>query len=470
LALTDSLHDLGLAGDDESESKRPMAAAPVARSAGRAPTLTKQPALSPTLASNPAKHFDALAHPNLLFEKLDQLDSPKTSPEWDESCLSESASLPDIKRSDTRRMDTTIQTAGEVKSKVTEISEGGDIGSSSGRPPSTKDIVESAIAVPEPIHRYPAGTIRDRYDCYSRGVRFIPPTKASLQRRLTPSTEALSSTARKKAGSPALNTPPTSPSLHIHNPALIPTPLRVRRAAAASPPPANIHEKRKSSSESSMALPLGKLAPFSLQKSIKSKRKIRKSIGLPRPTLGATAVKPESIRIKRSSWKSSSVYSRDTKGMSIPPSPKLAPGTDQESEKGLPLDEPSVGRADSMDLVRSKIDDWNLSTGDLELPIPPLFDTQSDVGPKNLRFVVETENPLPVSTGAKGDVPTSFGLAMPVPKIYVGRSSDDVFGDGGSAQNSGRVLRKARYMEMIRSESNRSRCYGRTAPGGAEWI
>lgn len=164
------------------------------------------------------------------------------------------------------------------------------------------------------------------------------------------------------------------------------------------------------------------------------------------------------------------MYSRDTKGMSILPSPMIALGMDQESEKSLPQDEPSPGRANSMDLVRSKIDDWNLHTGDLDLPIPPLFDTQSAVDARGLRLVVETENPVAVSTQPKEDAPTSFGLTIPIPRIYIGRPSDDVFGDGGSAQNSGRVLRRVLDMEMASSKSNRSRYYGRTAPGGAEWI
>jgi hypothetical protein len=59
---------------------------------------------------------------------------------------------------------------------------------------------------------------------------------------------------------------------------------------------------------------------------------------------------------------------------------------------------------------------------------------------------------------------------MPIPKIYIGRASDDVFGDGGSTQNSGRVLKRVLDMEMASTESNVSRYRGRTAPGGAEWI
>jgi hypothetical protein len=482
LALTDSLRGFSHKEDDESERQRRMAA-PAARPAGRAPPLTKQLALFPSPDSNQAKRFDTLARPNLLFEKLDKLDSPKVSAESGESCLSGSTSMPKMKRNGRRRMDTTMQTVQEAKSQIAEIGEGGGFGPfgrSAGKPSSTKEVFESTIAVPKPVHRHkskmPVGDVRNRYDYYSGGARFMRPTKVSLQRRLTPSTELLTSSAFAESGFPALNTPPTSPSLPTHNPTLIPTPLRVRRAAAhaaaASPTPADTNEKHNSSSQSSMAVSPGKLAPFLLQKSIKSKRKIRKSTGFhhQRPNLGTIATKQKPIHIKRRSWKSSSMCSRDTKGVSIPPSPMIALGMDQGSKKSLPQDEPSPARANSMDLDRSKIDDWNLHAGDLALPIPPFFDTQSAVGSRGLRLVVGAENPVAVSTQPKEDTPTSFGLTMPIPRIYIGRPGDDVFGDRGSAQNSGRVLRRVLDMEMASSKSNRSRYYGKTAPGGAEWI
>lgn len=479
LALTHSFPDLGLGENDDSEPDRSMGG-PVARPAGRAPPLTKQLALSRTLVSNPAKCFDTLALPNLLFEKLDKLDSPKVSPETDESCLSGLTSVPKIKRNDKGRMDTTIHTAEEVKSEVAEIGEGGGFGRWSEKPSSTKHIFQRAIAVPKPIHRrkskMPVGNIRDRYDWDSGGLQFIPPTNVLLQRRLTPSTEPLTSSACADSGFSPLNTPPTSHCLPIHHPTLIPTPLRVRRAAAraaaASLTPADTNQKHSFSSGRLMALSPSKLAPFSLQKSIKTKRKIRTSTGFnnPTPSLGTTAAKSKPIRIKRSSWKSSSAYSRDTKGVSILPSSKHAPDMDHESDKNLPLHEPSLGRANSMDLVRSKIDDWNLHTGDLELPIPPLFDTKSKVDPRSSRLFVETENPVPGSTQPKEDVPTSFSLTLPIPKIYVGRSSDDVFSDGKSVQNSDRVLGTVLDVEMVHGESDGSGYYGRTAPGGVEWI
>lgn len=169
----------------------------------------------------------------------------------------------------------------------------------------------------------------------------------------------------------------------------------------------------------------------------------------------------------------SSVYSRDTKAMGILRSPKFASSNDDGSGKGLTVNEPSRSRrrANSMDLVRSKIDEWNLHTGDLRLPIPSSSDRlQSDVGPRSPSLRCERDDQATDSSTAQEDVPTAFGLTMPISNIYVGRLSDDVFGDQGSTRNSGRVLRRALDMEMAGTESNISRYYGRTAPGGAEWI
>jgi hypothetical protein len=63
-----------------------------------------------------------------------------------------------------------------------------------------------------------------------------------------------------------------------------------------------------------------------------------------------------------------------------------------------------------------------------------------------------------------------FGLTMPIPKILVGRYSDDVFCDGGSVQSRRRMLKKVLEMEMAGTESSISEYREKTAPGGAKWI
>jgi hypothetical protein len=96
LALTDGLGDYDVEEADESQSRRLMMA-PVARWAGRPPPQTKQLTLFPTPASKSSKRFDTLAHPILLFEKLDKLDPQKAPPSGVDSVMSGRINL-DIKK------------------------------------------------------------------------------------------------------------------------------------------------------------------------------------------------------------------------------------------------------------------------------------------------------------------------------------------------------------------------------------
>ena len=481
LALTGSLHDLGFEGDNESEPQR-STVPPVARLAGRPPPLTRQLALFPTPVSNSTKRVDTLAHPNLLFERLEKLDPREVAPSSDGSCIPGTTPVPERKRGGDRRKSTVRQSADEAKLQIARTGELGVAGGLSGQPSNTRAILESPIAVPNLIHKHKPKTstrsISHRNDRWAGGVRSIPTRKASLQRCVTRSTEPLTGSASTKSDSGASTTPPTSPPPATNDPTLIPTPLRVRhaavRAAAASPTPAQASKKHNFPSESSIARSPRKLAPFSLRTRHKSKRDARKSIGFyhPKSTLGTAITKPMPVRLKRSSWRGSSVYSRDTRGMSILGSPKCAARANHDRGKILLLKEPSPSRATSVDLVRSKIDGWNLHTADLKLSLPSLSldRPQSDIGSQRPGLRATTDDPASVSEQLKQDFLTPFGLTMQIPKIYVGRPSDDVFGDGGSAQNSGRVLRRVLDMEMASTESNISKHYGRTAPGDAEWI
>jgi hypothetical protein len=463
LALTDSLGDHDVEEVDESQPGR-LVMAPVARSAGQPPLLTKQLALFPAPASKSSKRFDTLAHPILLFEKFDKLDPRKTPPVSTASCLSGSTfTLKSIGHSNSGR-NYMPQTAANVESELGEM-DGAEVASGWAHEQSnTKDIVEPPVALPKPIHKSkpktPVPNILDRYDRYAAGVKFIAPRNASLRRRLTPSTEPLN----------------TGASVNSNDAILVPTPLHMRRtaarAAAASPTPLQASVRHTSPSERPRALSPGKFAPFSLQKSLKSKRYFRKSIGFYHcKSVVRTAVTiPKQTRINRGSWRGSSVYSRDMKSASILQDPACAPVIGDESGTSLPPDELSLGRANSTDLVRSKIDDWNLHTGDLHLSIPPVADRpQSDVGLRSSPLQVDFEIPAPLGSRHQENDHTILELTMPIPKILVGGHSDDVFDNGGSAQSHGRVLRVL-DMEMASTEPSISRYCGKIAPGGAEWI
>jgi hypothetical protein len=473
LALTDSLVDHDVEEVDESQPGR-LVMAPVARSARRPPPLTKQLAVFPTPTSKSSKRFDTLAHPILLFEKLDKLDPRKAPPISTASCPSRSTFTPKSKRHGNSRRNYMPQTTANVKSELGVI-DGAEVASGWGHEQSdTKDIIEPPVALPKPIYKSksqtPVANILNRYDRYAAGVA---PRNASLRGRLTPSIEPLNTGASANSNFVRLTTPPTSPSPATSDTILVPTPLRMRRAAAraaaASPTPLQASVRHISPSERPRSLSPGKFAPFSLQKSLKSKRYFRKSIGFYhcKSAVRTAIAIPKQTHINRGSWKGSSVYSRDMKGMSILQDPACAPVISDESGTSLPPNELSLRRANSTDLVKSKIDGWNLHTGDLHISIPPVADwPRPDVDPRSPPLQIDFENPAPLGSRPQENGHTIFGLTMPIPKILVG---DNVFDDERGAQSRGRVL-KVPDIEMASTESSISRYCGKTAPGGAEWI
>jgi hypothetical protein len=193
---------------------------PVARSAGRPPSLTKQLALFPTSVSKPSKSFDALPHPNPLFGKLDKLDPRNALPVSTASCPPGSTLIPKSKR-DGNSKTGTPQIATNVKSELGEIN---GVKLASGRAneqSNSKVLIRPPVVPPKPIHKSkpktPVANIRDRYDRYAAGVKFISPRNASLRRRLTPSTEPLNAGVSVNSNSVGLT---------------ILTPLHRRHAAA----------------------------------------------------------------------------------------------------------------------------------------------------------------------------------------------------------------------------------------------
>lgn len=506
--------------EEDSVATLPEMPAPVARQAGRAPPLTKQLALFPMPASTPSRRFDTLAHPNLLFAKLDQLDPRKDPSKSAESSQNahpqRSVTLPCTRYGDSRR-NLFIRNNEGMKSETGEI---GVIkrADSSSKNKSDKESVRELAPVclrpaPKGKPRTPIETIRTRYDRTAGRTKFIPPRNTSLRRHMTPSTEPLTASASAESDLVAsTTTPPTSPPPPANTPMLLPTPLRLRRAglrtSAGTPTPIQI--SGKSPSESSMAISPGKLAPFALQKSLRSKRDIRHITGFYHPSMtvggaveqlkqarvmipprpppdpirsGRTWLAPvtstlpglSARRALRKSWKCSSLYSRDSKGMSMLHSPTFPIGNSERSGTSLSsptIENPSPRRASSLELVRKKIDNWDLHTGNLDLSFSPTSLSHrplSDVGPRSPTFPLVIDSLAPLTPRARKEEPTTFGPTIPVPKICVGRPSDDVFGVVESTHGSGRVLRRVLDME-ISTDTTSSRYIGRTAPGGAEWV
>ena len=132
-------------------------------------------------------------------------------------------------------------------------------------------------------------------------------------------------------------------------------------------------------------------------------------------------------------------------------------------------------RASSVDLIRAKIDMWNLHTDNLDMPCSPATTANrpiSDLGPRSPIYchIPESCRREISSTRTQGSDMTTFGLTLHAPRVFIGRPSDDVFEDMEDTRASCHVLKRVPGMEMVNSESDLSKYIGKTAPGGAEWI
>ena len=175
-------------------------------------------------------------------------------------------------------------------------------------------------------------------------------------------------------------------------------------------------------------------------------------------------------RSKRPSIQASSVYSRDTLGVSYvrsPLSPAFSdkpPVTDGGGVEGM------ARKASSLDLLRSKIDNWDLHTAYLNFSTSPsstLKRALSDLGPRSPTFPALG----PASTDTTREVSEHQTGERTVPKIFLGRPSDDIFRDPSPKVESGRVLKRVIDMEVAGAMASLTRSLSNSsAPGGANWI
>jgi hypothetical protein len=87
------------------------------------------------------------------------------------------------------------------------------------------------------------------------------------------------------------------------------------------------------------------------------------------------------------------------------------------------------------------------------------------------------KNTAPETPKVRTASSTIFGARMPVPKISIASSSDDVFGSAPVAEKmndvvieDGRVFKRIRAMESKLSHEDLVIYGGKTAPGGVEWV
>ena len=133
----------------------------------------------------------------------------------------------------------------------------------------------------------------------------------------------------------------------------------------------------------------------------------------------------------------------------------------------------TMRKASSLELLQCKIDDWNLDIGDIIFPLTPsseLRRAQSDTHVRSPTFPDLDTRSLGEEDASRSKKTRALA---PVPKICVGRPSDDIFRDPAPDFDRGRVLRRILDMEIESTNHTpvepRAPSQG-SAPGVADWI
>ena len=454
-----------------------------ARSAGRPPPLTKQIAKFP-LPESISTGSDKLAHPKKLFERLEQLGKEQEHAgqgqtptiTYDVCETGPSSTVPLVnrgKKGDSKNVEVyggtaphaSIKTTLAIRTNNTHCRKG------SWNPFANKvsDIARSGT-VTRP--KTPVSEIRDYYSRGEKEKKHKPWMTDPLSKTLTPSTEPLTASVFADPEHATASTPPSSLPVHVSRLSLLPTPLRPRkdlRATAETPTPVPRERGANSSSAAFLESP-GKLAPLHrVLKSNCTKRhskgffhahppgqetKVTNSNTKPRPVklnlASSFRIQSPRVPIRRHSIDStcsmlsplvgyqgarqsilaSSIYSRDTKGLSFARSP-ISPTFAKEAtiEEETEQDTAQVKHATSLDLLR-KIDNWDLTTDDVHLSSSPpymLKRTLSDSGACSPAFPNPHPSMIVVESTRADSHRAPFGLRTSIPKISIGRPSDDIF-------------------------------------------
>lgn len=492
----------------------PLALKP--RSAGRPPPLTKQLEKFPIPKSSSYGSSKEM-HPNKLFANLEEIgrkDSTSDAAETTKSQRARGNTLSDI-TSETSSVFTNNKSYGGNREQLRVT------------PKKSPKSARDKIATFPSSHIHRAGTVtrprtpvaeyRELYERAAAEARSQPFRSISLRRELTPSTEPLTVSPAPFFILRSASTPPTSVKMPDNHLPLLPTPLRLKRdqsTSVGSPTP-EVRCHRISYAPSSAALPESpdKLGP--LKANIRSKRPYRKSIGFyhrngkPRPAAlslkdSLRALSPQKLvnrtpktamtnrltpemgtkplAVRMSLGQGSSRYSRDTKGLSIvrtPVSPDFPTPTRPDFQV-LHYPEELLRRK-SLDLIRSKIDGWNLHTDDIHLDpnehAPPSLKhsrTYSDLGPRSPTGPTGSDV-FKAEGSSIGDITDTLSSPKPpVPCVCVGGGSDEVFSDENERPPTrGKERLRAEqsaFSTWTTSDSNLSSMLGRIAPGNAEWI
>ena len=179
------------------------------------------------------------------------------------------------------------------------------------------------------------------------------------------------------------------------------------------------------------------------------------------------------VKHKRPSIQVSSIYSRDTRGVSYMQSLASPAFSEQAIDKGQAPRSKTMRKASSLELLQCKIDNWNLDIGDISFPLTPSSELKRALSDTHVRSPTFPD----LDTLSLGETDTSKSKTtralVTVPKICVGRPSDDIFRDPAPDVERGRVLR--RILDMETGSATQAPVEPRlgargSAPGGADWI
>lgn len=494
----------------------PLALKP--REAGRPPPLTKQLEKFPMPQSSSYGSSNEI-HPNKLFAKFAQ-PSGRISTRDAIHTKSERArgnALSDLS-SETSSIFTNHKFYGDSRQQLQAV-----------QMQSLKSI-RGTLSTTSTSHVFGAGTITrprtpvaDYHELYERAAaeaRFQPFRSMNLKCELTPSTGPVTASLAPLSTVISASTPPTCTKISEAHLQLLPSPLRLKRDESDlfKTPTLQMPSKKLSCTPSSVALPESpdKLAP--LKKAVHSKRPNRKSIGFyhrngkPNPAGRSLkdsfrSISPQKLVNRKSKvaapnmlnsgmasklagarmsfGQGSSRYSRDTKGISIAQTPASADFPTPTRSDFLVLQHPKEPpRRKSIDLIRSKIDGWNLHTGEIHLDpnnhAPSLRHTRthSDLGPRSPSLAADGEVVSLEGSSIADVTDTSSFPELPIPRITADTGGDDIF----SAEHEAFYKRPpTRGLDRLRAEqsafstwttsdSNLSSVLGKVAPGHAEWI
>ncbi|KIW78245.1 hypothetical protein Z517_08079 [Fonsecaea pedrosoi CBS 271.37] len=283
--------------------------------------------------------------------------------------------------------------------------------------------------------------------------------------------QALATPSRPKSTAPRINAPSHS---HRRTPSsvILPSPEKLHVLQQAAPSkhkvakgsPAKVFKRRSNSVRA-------KIVSWSLLRPTKriSRRYSASSL--------STIFKPILNTTSKHSRGTSSIYSRDVRELSF------TGGLDRQGgdveNNGQLVDGLPAGKGShlphkpsaSIDHLKSKIDNWDLHTGDLDVSMMPRSTIKRSVSDSGLRCSTSRNcDELHTSGQVAGEIPHE-GPCKSIPLIQIGRSSDDVFGieaDGFQPHQVSRLMNKIGQFEAAPIVL----CglgHG-TAPGGGEWI